>query len=103
MTTQSNHGLPKYPNLVKDLIVTRTNQVWVSDITYIRLGNGFVYLVVIMDLYSRRCIGWALSRNPDALPTLTVLNRAIELRGKNNIKDYSPLRLGCAICSICLC
>lgn len=81
ITTQSNHGLPKYPNLVKDLVLTGINQAWVSDITYIRLQQEFVYLAVIMDLFSRRCIGWALSRNPDTLLTLDALNMAIDLRG----------------------
>lgn len=85
-TTQSNHGLPKYPNLNKDFIPTRVNQVLVSDITYIRLLQGFVYLAVIMDLFSRRCIGWALSRNPDSQLTLEALNMAIALRGEENLK-----------------
>jgi len=80
-TTQSNHGLPKYKNLIQDFTLIGINQVWVSDITYIRLGKGFVYLAVIMDLFSRRCIGWALSRNPDSQLTLDALNRAIALRG----------------------
>src|SRR3989338_11028394 len=80
-TTQSNHGLPKYPNLVKDLVLTDINQAVVSDITYIRLLCGFVYLAVIMDLFSRRCIGWALSLNPDAQLTMDALKMAINLRG----------------------
>lgn len=80
-TTQSNHGLPKYKNLVQDFTPTGVNQAWVSDITYIRLGQGFVYLAMIMDLFSRRCIGWALSRNPNAELTLDALNMAIALRG----------------------
>lgn len=84
-TTQSNHGLPKYPNLVKDLTLTRINQAVVSDITYIRLLCEFVYLAVIMDLFSRRCVGWALSRNPDAQLTLDALNKAIALRGTSSL------------------
>lgn len=80
-TTQSNHGLKKYPNLVKDLVLTDINQAVVSDITYIRLLCGFVYLAVIMDLFSRRCIGWALSLNPDAQLTMDALKMAINLRG----------------------
>jgi transposase InsO family protein len=81
ITTQSNHGFQKYPNLVKDKIITGINQAWVSDITYILLLREFVYLAVIMDLFSRRCIGWALSRNPDSQLTLDSLNMAIALRG----------------------
>jgi len=84
-TTQSNHGLPKYKNLIKGLELIGVNLVWVSDITFIRLGQGFVYLAVIMDLFSRRCVGWALSRNPDAQLTLDALNMAIKLRGLENI------------------
>jgi len=86
ITTQSNHGLPKYPNLIKDLTLTGINQAWVSDITFIHLLREFVYLAVIMDLFSRRCIGWALSRNPDSKLTLCALNMAIKLRGEENVK-----------------
>jgi len=85
ITTQSNHGLPKYPNLIKDLTLTGINQAWVSDITFIHLLREFVYLAVIMDLFSRRCIGWALSRNPDSELTLHALNIAIKLRGAKNV------------------
>ena len=85
ITTQSNHGLPKYQNLVKNLTLTGLNQAWVSDITFIHLLHEFVYLAVIMDLFSRRCIGWALSRNPDSELTLCALNMAITLRGEENI------------------
>ena len=84
-TTQSNHGLPKYPNLIKNLKLTGINQAWVSDITFIHLLREFVYLAVIMDLFSRRCIGWALSRNPDTELTLHALNMAIALRGEENV------------------
>lgn len=84
-TTQSNHKLPKFSNLIKNFTPTMINQVWVSDITYIHLLHEFVYLAVIMDLFSRRCIGWALSCNPDSQLTLDALNMAIALRRKNNV------------------
>ena len=84
-TTQSNHQFQKYPNLVENFILTAINQVYVSDITYIRLLQEFVYLAIIMDLFSRRCIGWALSRNPDTQLTLQALNMAVELRGEKNV------------------
>jgi transposase InsO family protein len=84
-TTQSNHGLPKYPNLVKGVVLTGINQAVVSDITYIRLLCEFVYLAVIMDLFSRRVVGWAVSRNPDTQLTLDALNKAIALRGAVNL------------------
>lgn len=80
ITTQSNHGFAVYPNLVKDLAVTRLNQVWVADITYIHLPRGFVYLAVILDLLSRKCVGWGLSRSIDTQLALEALNKAIAAR-----------------------
>jgi transposase InsO family protein len=59
-TTDSRHSLTVYPNLVPELTLTSINQLWVADITYIHLLREFVYLAVILDAYSRRCIGWAL-------------------------------------------
>ncbi len=85
ITTNSNHNFPKYHNLVQNLIPTMINQVLVADITYIWLLQGFVYLASIMDLFSRRCVGWALSRNPDTQLTIDALNMAIELRGEKNL------------------
>lgn len=84
-TTQSNHAFQKYKNLVKDFVRTGSNQVWVADITYIRLACEFVYLAVIVDLFSRMCVGWALSRNPDTQLTLNALNMAIAMRGKEQV------------------
>ena len=55
-TTKSQHSYPKYPNLIKDIDVERLNQVWVADITYILIQTSFVYLVVILDSYSRKVI-----------------------------------------------
>ena len=80
VTTNSNHAFKIYPNLAKDLTVTGLNQLWVSDITYIHLLHGFAYLAAIIDLFSRKCIGWALSRDIDTCLTLTALNRAIAAR-----------------------
>ncbi len=77
-TTNSQHGYPRYLNLVKELAVTHPNQVWVSDITYIRLGTGFVYLAVIMDIFTRRIRGWQLSRTIDQQLTLDALKMALE-------------------------
>jgi putative transposase len=59
VTTDSNHDRPVYPNLAGELELTGLNQVWVADITYIRLELEFVYLAVVLDAYSRRVIGWA--------------------------------------------
>lgn len=80
VTTNSNHGFALYPNLVKDAAVTQLNQVWVADITYIYLPQEFVYLAVILDLFSRKCIGWAMSRSIDTQLALEALNRAIAAR-----------------------
>ena len=76
-TTNSNHTLPRYPNLVQDLKVVRTDQVWVSDITYIRVRRHFVYLAVIMDVFTRCIRGWHLGRSLDQCLTLTALRRAL--------------------------
>jgi transposase InsO family protein len=76
-TTNSEHPFPRYPNLVQELSVTRPDQVWVADITYIRLKLEFVYLAVIMDVFTRRIRGWYLGRNLDQALTLTSLKRAL--------------------------
>jgi putative transposase len=80
VTTDSDHGLPIYPNLVPTLTVTSINQLWQSDITYVRLQSGFIYLAVIVDGFSRRCIGWALGRQLDASLTLAALQQALDQR-----------------------
>ncbi len=76
-TTDSEHALPVYPNLARDLVVTTTDRLWVSDITYIRLRREFIYLAVVMDAFSRRVIGWALERHLDAELTLAALRMAL--------------------------
>ena len=76
-TTNSKHDLPRYPNRIKYLEITRPNQVWVADITYIRLGRQFIYLAIILDAYSRGIRGWHLSRNLDKSLTMTALKMAL--------------------------
>lgn len=76
-TTDSRHAFPRYPNLVKDLAIQRPDQVWVADITYIRLHHEFVYLAVLMDVFSRSIRGWHLGRDLDAGLTLAALERAL--------------------------
>jgi len=76
-TTDSRHGFPRYPNLVLDMEIVRPDQVWASDITYIRLHRGFVYLAVIMDVFTRGIRGWHLGRGLDHTLTLTALQRAL--------------------------
>src|SRR5262245_51584140 len=80
-TTDSDNGYRIYPNLVKGLEVNGRNQVWVADITYIRILTGFVYLAVVLDLFSRKVIGWALSEQIDAELTVATLRMALEERG----------------------
>jgi len=80
VTTDSSHGLPVYPNLLKNIKITRLNQVWASDITYIQLSHEHIYLAVIIDLFSRKCIGWDLSRNMDDQLTLNALDMALKNR-----------------------
>ena len=87
VTTNSNHSFKIYPNLAKDMEVTGLNQLWVADITYIHLVREFVYLAVILDLFSRKCIGWHLSRDIDTYLTLTALNRAITARQHLGFSD----------------
>ena len=79
-TTDSNHSFHIYPNLLEERTVTDINQVWVADITYIRIIYGFVYLAVILDLFSRKAIGYAVSKDIDTNLTLSALHMAIESR-----------------------
>ncbi len=79
-TTDSRHRFPRYLNLIKGLVVSRLNQVWLSDITYIRIRAGFVYLAAILDAYSRKVIGYAVSMSLDTALTLSALRMAIARR-----------------------
>lgn len=79
-TTNSDHRLPVYPNLVPELIMTDCDQLWVSDITYIRLAREFIYLAVVLDAFSRRVIGWALERSLETELALSALRMALEAR-----------------------
>lgn len=79
-TTDSNHDRPVYPNLAADVTPDGINQLWVSDITYIRLETEFVYLAVVLDAFSRRVVGWAMERTLEDELTLTALRVALERR-----------------------
>src|SRR5262249_24329677 len=79
-TTDSRHPYPIHPNLMKDLAVVRLDQVWVADLTYIRIASGFVYLAVILDLFSRKAIGYAVSERIDKQLALAALRMALEDR-----------------------
>ena len=80
VTTESDHGLPVYPNLARQMTLTGLDQLWVADLTYIRLELEFVYLAVILDAFSRRVIGWALDRELSTALTLEALRMALRRR-----------------------
>jgi transposase InsO family protein len=82
-TTDSDHGFPVYPNLLPACgwrELTAPNQAWGADLTYIRLGSGFCYLAVVLDLFSRRIVGWDLSESLEAKSALTALEMALQRR-----------------------
>jgi transposase InsO family protein len=79
-TTDSRHGLAVYPNLARDMELTRINELWIADITYIRLETEFVYLAVVLDAYSRRVIGWALDRTLEDDLAIAALRMAFDQR-----------------------
>ena len=80
VTTDSHHSRRVYPNLAEQMTLSGINQLWVADITYIRLEAEFVYLAVVIDAFSRRVIGWALDRSVEDNLTLAALRMALELR-----------------------
>ena len=77
-TTNSDHPYPRYPNLVGGLVVIHPDQVWVVDITYIRLGQDFIYLAVVLDVFTRGIRGWNLSRNLDVRLSLEALQMGLK-------------------------
>jgi putative transposase len=80
VTTDSDHGLPVYPNLARTLALGGLDQLWVADLTYIRLELDFVYLAVMLDAFSRRVIGWALEHTLETALTLQALRMALAQR-----------------------
>ena len=87
LTTDSNHDYRVYPNLMKNLTIVQPDQVWASDITYIQLADEFVYLAVMLDLFTRKCIGWQLGRHIDTQLTLSALNQALKQRWNPGLQD----------------
>jgi putative transposase len=79
-TTNSEHGFTVYPNLAQYVEIKAINQLWVADITYLRLGREFVYLAVVLDVFSRRVVGWSLARSLQTTLPLAALNQAIQDR-----------------------
>jgi transposase InsO family protein len=83
VTTDSSHSRKVYPNLARRMVLTGMDQLWIADITYIRLRDEFVYVAVILDAYSRRVIGWALDRTMEDELTLSALRMALSRRVVN--------------------
>jgi len=88
-TTNSRHNNKIYPNLITKLKITRINQLWCSDITYIRILNGFVYLSAIIDVYSRKIVGYAIGKTLCPELTVTALKMAIATRKTDNLIHHS--------------
>lgn len=87
LTTNSTHSHKVYPNLLRYQKITHPNQGWASDLTYIRLPDRFVYLAVILDVYSRKCIGWQLGKYLDTQLTLDALHQALDQRWDPSMND----------------
>ena len=98
-TTYSNHWLHKYPNLIKDFIPTGPHQLWVSDITYILTNEGFLYLYLITDAYSRKVVGWDVSDNLKAINAIKALKQAIRQLPKGVVAIYHHSDRGIQYCS----
>lgn len=88
-TTNSKHGLRTYPNLARDLVVDRTDKLWCADITYIRILTGFVYLAAIIDIFSRKIVGYAIGRTLAAELPLEALKMAIGGRNTDDLTHHS--------------
>ena len=85
ITTDSEHNNPTYPNLLLGMKITGPNQVWASDFTYIQVRRGFVYLAVVMDIWSRRILGWSLSKSLATVTALEALHMALYNRRHHNL------------------
>lgn len=80
VTTDSNHALPVYPNLAREIVLTGIDQLWRADITYVRLETEFVYLAVVLDAFSRKVVGWALGHTLEATLAIEALQMALKTR-----------------------
>ena len=98
-TTYSKHWLHKYSNLVKDFIPDKAHQLWVSDITYIETANGFMYLSLISDAYSRKIVGWALGETLEAKHSIRALQMALQQLPANHGPLYHHSDRGIQYCS----
>lgn len=97
-TTNSGHSLPVFINLIKDMELTEPNQVWISDITYIRTREGFLYLSLITDKYSRKIVGYHLGNTLETEDTLKALRMALA-RLPEGVRPIHHSDRGCQYCS----
>jgi len=88
-TTNSKHNLRTYPNLAKELVVSKTDQLWCADITYIRILTAFVYLAAIIDAFSRKIVGYAIGRTLGKELALEALKMAIKDRNTDDLIHHS--------------
>jgi len=88
-TTNSKHHNKIYSNLIKNKEITGINQIWCADITYIRILNGFVYLTAIIDIYSRKIVGYAIGKTLSLKLAIAALNMAIATRNTDNLIHHS--------------
>ncbi|HXP49580.1 MAG TPA: IS3 family transposase, partial [Bacteroidia bacterium] len=98
ITTDSSHWMHKYSNLIKEMDIHRPEQVWVSDITYIRLSNGFIYLSLITDAYSKKIVGYNLHKTLAAEGCIIALQMALQQR-TNKLSLIHHSDRGCQYCS----
>lgn len=99
-TTNSNHSLPVYPDLVRTLLVNRPNQVWVSDITYVRTDEGFCYLSIVTEAYTHEIVGWFVGSSLESIYTLKALKMACKRLKGNDIKLIHHSDRGCQYASL---
>ena len=90
-TTDSDHDQPIFPNRAKDMTVDGPDQLWVSDITYVAIATGFVYVAVVLDAWSRRVVGYAISRSIDVRLTLAALKAAIDNANRARDAYITPI------------
>ena len=96
VTTDSDHAGPIFPDLAKDVVPERPNQLWVADLTYVAIPGGFVYLAAILDAWSRKVVGYAISRSMDARIAIAALKAAIRSRVARE-RLHPPFRPGIAV------
>jgi putative transposase len=100
ITTDSRHRLRRYPNIIKGIEISGANQVWVSDMTYLALPRGFVYMSLITDAYSRKIVGWSVHKSLQTEGPLLALKKAIKtIVGKKNINLIHHSDRGVQYCS----